>query len=118
MSETRPQNPVPGRIFCVDSESEVTIDGFQRPGTKNKEKLITTIYSLFHFFFFVLFKPVHQMFDQIFGQVFDQGFLASQNTVYSSTGTEKYSARYYWDGKFRKKKKHLRKILMHPYKII
>ena len=36
-----------------------------------------------------------QIFDQIFGQIFDQGFwpgfLGTENTVYSTTGAEKYS---------------------------
>ena len=36
-----------------------------------------------------------QIFDKIFGQIFDQGVLAkvfwTENTVYSTTGTEKYS---------------------------
>ena len=46
-----------------------------------------------------------QVFDQIFGQVFDQGFdqdLGREkniNTMYSTTGTEKYSVQYYSDGK-------------------
>ena len=38
-----------------------------------------------------------QVFDQIFGGGFDQGFWPPQNTVYSSTGTEKYSVQYYPD---------------------
>ena len=37
-----------------------------------------------------------QIFDQIFGQVFDQGFW-HQNTVYSTTGTDKYSVQYHPD---------------------
>ena len=41
------------------------------------------------------------MFDQIFDKIFDQVLtrvLGSENTVYSSTGTEKYSVQFYWDG--------------------
>ena len=38
-----------------------------------------------------------QVFDKVFGQGFDQGFLGSENTVYRSTGTEKYSVQFYPD---------------------
>ena len=40
--DSRAFQPVPGRKFHVESEFEVKISGFQRPGTKNKEKLIFT----------------------------------------------------------------------------
>ena len=35
ISDSRPENPAPGVIFCVDFEFEVKICGFRRPEAKN-----------------------------------------------------------------------------------
>ena len=71
--------------------------------------ILLTFLTLANDYRFTFFENIDQFVDQIFGQVFDQilarfltRFLArvlTINTVYSTTGTEKYSVQYYSDGK-------------------
>ena len=52
MMDFRAFQPVPGRIFDVESEFEVKNSGFGRPEAKNLEKLPREIYFLSRFLFF------------------------------------------------------------------
>ena len=52
-----PKNPLPGRIFCVDSEFEVNISGFRHPEAKFQGHL----HRFFLLVFYIRLKRVHRV---------------------------------------------------------